>query len=190
MRTERRTALLLADISGFTSFMRMHEVATQHAREIVAALLSGIIDAAGEELEVAEVEGDAVFFYAMAVDDSPEAVRAASERVRPRLAPILRAFRAAIERQLLRDCDCEACGCVANLRLKQIVHVGDVGIERIGRFDKLFGIEVIVAHRLLKNSVPLNEYVLLTAAAADTLEGCGSPAQASLLWSDWKESLT
>jgi hypothetical protein len=59
-------------------------------------------------------------------------------------------------------CKCDACTRVADLKLKQVVHAGNVGIERIGQFEKLFGIDVIVVHRMLKNSVPSQEYVMMT----------------------------
>jgi hypothetical protein len=66
-------------------------------------------------------------------------------------------------------CGCDACSSVDQLKLKQIVHIGPVAIERIDRFDKLIGFDVIVAHRLLKNSVPADEYVLLTMPAFEIL---------------------
>jgi len=62
----------------------------------------------------------------------------------------------------LQLCVCEACVSVKDLRLKMVLHAGEVAIEHIQSFEKLFGIDVIVAHRLLKNSVPAKEYILMT----------------------------
>jgi hypothetical protein len=49
-----------------------------------------------------------------------------------------------------------------DLTLKLIVHYGEMSEFRIGNFTNLYGQVVIEAHRLLKNSIPSNAYVLLT----------------------------
>ena len=36
--------LVIADISGYTHFMRMHSVVSSHAREITVRLLKSVID--------------------------------------------------------------------------------------------------------------------------------------------------
>jgi len=41
----------------------------------------------------------------------------------------------------------------------------------VRRFEEISGTPVIIAHRLLKNSVPLQEYVLLTDAFEQVLGG-------------------
>jgi hypothetical protein len=46
--------------------------------------------------------------------------------------------------------------------VKFVAHLGEVAIQRVKRVSKLTGLEVIVVHRMLKNSVPLPEYVLLS----------------------------
>ena len=62
-------------------------------------------------------------------------------------------------------CSCDACAGVAALRLKQVVHAGEVAVEKIGRFEKLFGLAVIIVHRMLKNSVPEREYLMVSESA-------------------------
>jgi len=59
-------------------------------------------------------------------------------------------------------CRCDACQQVLDLRLKAILHKGEVAFKKIRQFDELAGEEVIVAHRLLKNTVPSHEYILMT----------------------------
>jgi hypothetical protein len=59
-------------------------------------------------------------------------------------------------------CPCGACQTVGNLTLKFIVHYGRVAEIKMGRFITYSGTEMIVAHRLLKNSIGNNEYVLIT----------------------------
>src|SRR5262249_19739940 len=59
-------------------------------------------------------------------------------------------------------CPCKACREISNLKLKFVAHHGPLDEMKVGRFVTIAGTEVIVAHRLLKNSVPSNEYLLLT----------------------------
>ncbi|HYE94863.1 MAG TPA: DUF2652 domain-containing protein [Rubricoccaceae bacterium] len=156
--------LLVADISGFTRFMRLHALATSHARQIIVRLLEALVHAAQPPLTVAELEGDAVFFYAPAPDGDLDRVAA---EVKTQVLRLFRAFEqeaAALAAAPL--CVCEACLSVRDLKLKQVAHAGEVAVEKVGgRFEKLFGIDVIVVHRMLKNSVPSPEYVMLTEPA-------------------------
>ncbi len=164
MNDSSRALLLLADISGFTRFMRLHALTTSHARQIVVRLLKALVAAAGPPLKVAELEGDAVFFYALARDED-DLGRAAAQ-VKTQILRFFRVFKreiAALEQ--VTACVCEACTSVGQLRLKQVVHCGEVSVEQIDRFEKLFGLDVIVVHRMLKNSVPSNEYLMLTNPA-------------------------
>ena len=54
--------LVLADISGFTSFVAESEL--DHSQEILSEILKLIIRNFTPTLTIAEVEGDAVFGYA------------------------------------------------------------------------------------------------------------------------------
>lgn len=49
--------------------------------------------------------------------------------------------------------------------MKVIVHSGRAVFNTIGGFPQVSGTDVILAHRLLKNSVPSREYLLMTEAA-------------------------
>ena len=64
----------------------------------------------------------------------------------------------------IRDslCVCEACRNVGKLQLKAILHHGKAVFSRIQDFKKISGEDVILAHGLLKNSVPVREYILET----------------------------
>jgi hypothetical protein len=144
--------------------MRLHALATSHARQIVVRLLDALVAAARPPLVVAELEGDAVFFYALAPDGDLD--RATAD-VRGQVLRLFAAFEREAEALAATPlCVCEACCRVGDLKLKQVVHAGEVAVERVGgRFEKLFGMDVIVVHRLLKNGVPSSEYVLATAPA-------------------------
>lgn len=152
---------LIADISGYTKFMRAHAMNVSHAKQVVVRLIRALINEAKPPLNVAELEGDAVFFYASGEDHE----RIADE-VKRQIPRLFGAFRTELD-ALVADnmCDCDACMAAGDLMLKQVVHQGEAQVEQIGRFEKLFGLDVILVHRLLKNSVPGNEYVLMTTSA-------------------------
>lgn len=157
------TLLLIADISGYTRFMKQHAISISHAKEIVVRLLSRLMSTAQSPLKVAELEGDAVFFYASTEGNSISEVATA---VRNQIPAMFSAFKDEIAQiDALQTCACDACNNIYQLKLKQVVHVGVTEMERIGQFEKLFGLDVIVVHRLLKNSVPSDEYLLMTPPA-------------------------
>ena len=62
----------------------------------------------------------------------------------------------------LNMCPCGSCTQTSALKLKFVAHVGDVATQTIKRRKKLVGVDVIYVHRLLKNSVKVPEYVLVT----------------------------
>ena len=60
----KRVVLVLADISGYTRFMRVHTMSLLHAEAIITDLLEAVIDQAEHPLTLSKLEGDAVFLYA------------------------------------------------------------------------------------------------------------------------------
>src|SRR4029077_6763543 len=61
-----------------------------------------------------------------------------------------------------RICPCGACTSALNLKLKFFVHYGEVSSYNVKEHHQLFGKEVIVLHRLMKNNLNKKEYTLLT----------------------------
>ena len=55
-----RALLLIADIGGYTEYMRTHRMSLAHAEVNTARLLEAVIDAAGD-FDLIEIEGDAAF---------------------------------------------------------------------------------------------------------------------------------
>lgn len=152
--------LVIADISGYTAFITNREVSLLHAEQIITDLLESMIDRTEHPLVLNKLEGDAAFLYAETGDDRVGAVRDA-------LVQVSALFTAFTERlQRIRDerahCGCNACANVANLQLKAFVHCGDIAVKQIRQFEELAGEDVILIHRLMKNSVEGSEYVLLT----------------------------
>jgi len=160
-----QAVLLIADISGYTKFLRLHRLNTAHAQLVITELLESIIDATMPPLKVSKVEGDAVLFYAMDIENAlaqSQLAKAASAQ----LISLFRAFYQKVnELSALNLCFCDACRNVYSLRMKLIMHIGEVFIHRVKTFEEISGTDVILTHRLLKNSVPSNEYVLMTAEA-------------------------
>src|SRR5262249_4075880 len=124
------TFLLIADIAGYTQFMKFHRMSLAHAQDIVARLLEAVIDATRSKLKLAKLEGDAVFFYLTYPEVSePDLAFAAAE-----VATIHRAFHrrlASLEANNL--CNCDACEQVGNLKIKFVAHLGDVAVQKVKR---------------------------------------------------------
>lgn len=155
-----RALLLIADIGGYTEYMRFHRTALAHAEATTARLLKRIVDAA-RGFELIEIEGDAAFLSreAGAMDGSATVATTTSAAV-----AMHRAFHAEQRLVALNMCPCESCERVGDLKLKFVAHVGEVATQKIKRRRKLVGIDVIFVHRLLKNPVHVPEYVLLSEA--------------------------
>lgn len=153
-----RALLLIADIGGYTEYMRTHRMSLAHAEVNTARLLEAVIDAA-DEFELIEIEGDAAFLSRQA--DTLDAAATADSLTRV-VAGMHHAFHR--ERQFVASnlCPCDACEQANNLKLKFVAHVGEVAIQTIRDRRKLVGIDVILVHRLLKNSVQTPEYLLFS----------------------------
>jgi hypothetical protein len=152
--------LVLADISGFTAFVTATEL--EHGAQITGALLETVMTRLAPPLEIQEIEGDAVF--AIGSDRAvPDA--AALPEV---LVEAFRAFKRQQE-ELAQDeaCRCSACRRTADLDLKLIAHHGSFVRQRVGGRWRVAGQDVILVHRLLKNSVRGTAYLLVTAAALE-----------------------
>ncbi len=161
-----RGDLVLADVSGYTAFLTGSELT--HANEIMRDLTSCVVDNLAAPLRVVKLEGDAVFAYALqaAISDGERVVEAVE---RCYVAFTDRLFD--IERQT--TCPCAACTNVRALDLKFVVHNGEFVEQRVGGHVDLAGPDVIVAHRLLKNSIVeafgVSAYAFLTDAFLATM---------------------
>ncbi|ORW32581.1 hypothetical protein AWB91_11640 [Mycobacterium paraense] len=158
----RHAVLLIADIGGYTHYMSWNRTHLAHAQLTVAGLLEAVIDA-GKGLKLAKLEGDAAFFWAP--DGNAKVL------VCERLSRMRQAFLARRERfKADIACECASCGQLDNLWLKFVVHQGEVAEQKVKRHVELAGVDVILVHRMLKNSVPVAEYVLMTDPVAACLD--------------------
>ncbi len=163
------TLLFIPDISGFTKFI--HSTEASHSRHIIEELLEVLIDANEMDLQISEIEGDAILFYRMGKKPSAAEIIAQVEKMYVKFHTHLKKY------ETQRICQCGACANVEGLALKFIVHYGDVSMKQVKSFSKLFGRDLIVAHRLMKNAIQADEYVLITH---QLLNSC-------LLWVDLEQ---
>src|SRR5690349_7486376 len=153
-----RALLLIADIGGYTAYMRTHRMSLAHAEVNTARMLEAVIDAAGD-FELIEIEGDAAFLSKRA--DSLDAAATAAV-LTTAVGGMHRAFHRERQYVVANLCPCDACEQANNLTLKFVAHVGEVATQTIRDRRKLVGIDVILVHRLLKNTVQAPEYVLFS----------------------------
>jgi class 3 adenylate cyclase len=166
--------LLLADISGYTRYLvsveETHGVdfsaGVPAGYEIIAALLDAVVRGIEPELEVAKLEGDAVFAIAPALS-----LDGRGEGLLARLRATFDGF-AAVQHEATKASDhiCLACPMAGTLRLKMLLHRGFAVRVTGGSHEELHGPAVNIVHRLLKNSVEervgARPYLFLTDQAA------------------------
>jgi uncharacterized protein YndB with AHSA1/START domain len=170
--------ILIPDISGFTEFTSATEI--DHSAHIINELLELIVDSNKTGFTLAEIEGDAVLFYR----------KGEPLQHKQLLEQCLSTF-SNFHRQLMvikRDtvCQCGACQSVGNLTLKFILHFGYIKEIKVAQFVKATGVDMIIAHRLLKNDVDSDEYVLITAPCWEAI-GQSDP-NPTLRWSESSQS--
>ena len=149
-----KALLFIPDISGFTEFVQ--HTAISHSRHIIADLLELLIDNNITGLQLAEIEGDALFFYKIEHQTNVKQIREQVKRMYLAFHTYLKRY------EYEKICHCGACSSVYNLSLKFIIHFGEIEFISIKDSNKPYGPNVIKVHRLLKNEVPISEYTLLT----------------------------
>jgi class 3 adenylate cyclase len=136
---------VIADITGYTSFLAQTEI--DHAQDIVADVMETVVKALRPPFRLAKFEGDAAFLCAAGakLDASmlQDAIETAYVKFRRRLRDVRQAS----------TCTCKACAAMGDLDLKFVVHHGEMVKQRMGGREELAGRDVILVHRLLKNSV-------------------------------------
>lgn len=171
------TLLFIPDISGFTRFVNETEII--HSRHIIEELLEVLIDADEIGLTVSEIEGDAILFYRDGRAPTAAELLAQVQRMYVNFHGHLKKY------ESYRICQCGACSTANDLTIKFIVHYGELGTSRVREHSKLFGRDLIVAHRLMKNEVPHREYVLLTHQLVNACSNWVAVKQAA--WADPEE---
>lgn len=156
--------IILVDISGYTNFIRLHKMSLLHAEKIIGELMECMLDEVESPVIAHEILGDAISLYALD-DGSPDLAK----NIYLQLEKYFLAFHKR-EAYLLRECGyciCDACNKVGELNLKAILHSGEAAFTKVRDIQKISGEDVITAHRLLKNSIASNEYILVTNSFLD-----------------------
>lgn len=168
MAQASKGTFLLADIGGYTTFLT--DVGLEHAKEITSHLFNGMVDIDPDRWKVGNVVGDCLFLYNDSSDSPDETyayLRSLYEHFRDSIAVVAGGS----------TCRCGACDRSGDLALKFVVHSGEFDVQEIAGRRELIGSDIVVAHRLLKNSIPLKEYALLTESVADVAKASGLSAE-------------
>jgi hypothetical protein len=156
--------IIIVDISGYTNFIRLHKMSLLHAEKIIGELMESILDEVELPVVSHEILGDAISLYAL--DDGSPGL---ADKIYLQLEKYFLAFNKR-EAFLLRECGfciCEACNSVGQLNVKAILHRGEAAFTKVRDMDKISGEDVIITHRLLKNSIGSDEYILVTNSFLD-----------------------
>ncbi len=169
---------LIADISGYTEFVQLHTLRQKpllgkfmaknfenHASIVISDLLESVIEAIEPTMKLNKLEGDAAFFYA---EENPTVDQA--DKIILAMARANEAFtKKASDLLFIQACGCEPCSQAKNLKLKIVAHKGTFVTQKIRNFEELSGEDIILTHRLLKNSISSVEYWLVTKEFAKSL---------------------
>ncbi len=156
----------IADITGYTRFLAGSEL--DHAKEILDALFDSILKNIEPPLVVSNTQGDAIICYA------PDRDFIQPQTLLDTMESMYFDFRRRLNlMDINTNCECNACVNMAALDLKIFLHHGDYLVQEIGDRTDLQGADVIMAHRLMKNTVReatgLTGYGLLTEPALEAM---------------------
>jgi hypothetical protein len=158
--------LVLADISGYTSFLSQTEL--DHAHEILTDLLETILKRFRTLLTICKLEGDAVFAF------TPESNVLRGETLLELIEVTYTDFRERMKNvRRHTTCTCRACQSIPLLDLKFFVHHGDFVVQNISGTRELAGSDVNLIHRLMKNHITeitaWRAYLLFTQAGLECM---------------------
>jgi hypothetical protein len=167
---ERKTQtgyLVLADLSGYTSFVAQTEI--DHADVVISAMLETIVEKLSGLLTIVKLEGDAVFAYV------PDSGISGCEAMLELLDTTYRIFRDSANTMYEgATCGCKACKAIPMLDLKFFVHHGEYILQQVAGIKDLMGNSVTLIHRLAKNRVTestgWNGYVLFTGNCLERMQ--------------------
>jgi hypothetical protein len=159
--------LLLADISGFTSFMASSEL--EHAQQILTEFINVVCKSLKPTLKIAEIEGDAIFAYTF--DSQFSRGETLLELIE------VTYYNFYFQKKIMQErtsCTCNACQSIKVLDLKFINHFGRFALQDYSGVIKPLGSDVNLAHRLLKNCVTektgLRSYSLFSGSCFERLD--------------------
>lgn len=158
----RHGYLVLADISGYSSFLTKVELELAH--EILTDLMEMLVSRLKSLLTISKLEGDAVLAYI----DEEKLPRA--ETLKELIENTCSAFRRQRDTSKCNTtCTCHVCQSMNLLELKFFIHHGDFMVQNMAGIKELVGSGVNLIHRLTKNHITentgWNAYSLFTQRA-------------------------
>ncbi len=145
-KTAQHGYLVIADISGYTSFVAKTEL--EHSHEILSELLELLVERIEPLMTISKLEGDAVFAYA------PRGAFIRGATLIDFIESMYVAFRdRQISMKRATTCTCNACRNISSLDLKFFVHCGEYIQQKVVNIRELVGTDVNLVHRLTKNHV-------------------------------------
>jgi uncharacterized protein YndB with AHSA1/START domain len=159
------TCFLIADISGYTGYLAGVEL--DHAQDILADLITTVVTALRPNFKLAKLEGDAAFVFAPAEKVDGSMLLDTIERCYFGFRRRRRDVRQAT------SCECNACLRLPDLNLKFVAHHGKAIRQKVAGREELLGSDVIVVHRLLKNTIVeatgVSAYAAFSQACLDAM---------------------
>ena len=165
---EREAVFCIADISGYTKFIFANEKEISHSQMVIRELITTLLDEINLPLKLVRIECDAIFLYA--IRDYDRLWEEVSNELVTNMKALFQVFTNKVcELTIHKFCNCTACINIEELKLKIVVHSGRAAFYEVNGHQELTGISPIVIHRLMKNSVESNEYMMFTESAYSDL---------------------
>jgi len=157
---------IITDISGYTEYLTKSEL--EHAHATLQGLFDAQLAHIKFPLHISGFRGDAIFMYA------PETEFVNPQSLVETLESQYIVFSETLQQMVLNTtCQCNACKNIKFLDLKAAVHYGEYMLQKLGDKEELLGADVIVPHRMLKNSViektGIKSYAIFSETAAQKL---------------------
>jgi hypothetical protein len=146
--------ICIPDITGFTRFMA--ETDLEFSRKIIPPLLRCLVASNTLSLNVGEIEGDAILFYRFgdlpSLNELTEQCKKFYDDFNAQLESLKKEFPDNFAKYISTN----------KLSLKIILHAAEMTLTHIDGMIKLIGEDVVVVHKLLKNSIEHDEYILFS----------------------------
>lgn len=145
----------IPDITGFTKFITSTED-PEFANQVISDVLNRTTKANLLNMSIAEIEGDAVFFYKTGRLPAINKVAKQCQLIYDTFTTTIQEYQQSspelYEKYLSKN----------QLGIKIVIHHGAISLTEIDGRTKLMGEDVILVHKLLKNSIAEPCYILLT----------------------------
>jgi len=153
----------IPDITGFTKFVTSTDD-PQFANLVITTVLNKVVSVNILAMSIAEIEGDAVFFYKTGRLPAVNHVAKQCQLIYDTFLDTIAAFENShfeLYKKYLSN---------NQLGIKIVIHHGHINLAKIKGRTKLMGEDVILAHKLLKNSIADPCYILMTNSYLEKLK--------------------